>query len=68
MMIIEQTKNEIIFRLSKGSNIDDLQDLTDFLEFTERTKDFKATQEDVHSLVKDIKKDRWNKTKAMLGE
>jgi hypothetical protein len=67
-MIIEQTKEEIIFRLRKGSNIDDLQDLTDFLEFTERTKDFKAKQQDVDSLVKDIKKGRWSRTKAQLGE
>lgn len=67
-MIIEQTKKEIIFRLPKGSNIDVLQDLTDFLEFTERTKTFKATQEDVDSLVKGIKKGRWNRTKELLGE
>lgn len=67
-MIIEQTNKEIIFRLPKGTNIDDLQDLTDFFEFTEHTKDFKATQNDVDRLVKDIKKGRWDKTKALLGE
>ena len=62
-MIIERTDNEIIFRLPKNFNLDLLQDLTDFFEFREIAKKSKGKQKDVDSLVKEIKKGRWNKTK-----
>jgi len=62
-MIIERTDSEIIFRLPKNFNLDLLQDLTDFFEFREIAKKSQAKQEDVDSLVKEIKKGRWNKTK-----
>ncbi len=66
-MIIERTQTEIIFRLPKNVNIDDLQDLTDLFEYKEITKISKATQKDVDSLVKEIKKGRWEKTKQLLN-
>lgn len=62
-MIIERTDNEIIFRLPKNVNLDLLQDLADFFEFREITKKSKANQKDIDSLVKEIKKGRWGKTK-----
>jgi hypothetical protein len=66
VMIIERTKNEIIFRLPYNVNVDDLQDLTDLLEYNEITKKSKATQKDVDILVKELKKGRWQKTKQQL--
>lgn len=65
-MIIERTKNEIIFRLPYNVNIDDLQDLTDLFEYKEITKNSMATQQNVDILVKNIKKGRWAKTKQQL--
>jgi hypothetical protein len=65
-MIIERTKNEIIFRLPNNVNVDDLQDLTDLFEYKELTKKSKATQKDVDVLVKTLKKGRWGKTKQQL--
>lgn len=65
-MIIERTSKEIIFRLPRSINIDDLQDLTDFFEFIETTKDFNVNQSEVDDLVKIIKKGRWQKTKALI--
>ncbi|HBE42155.1 MAG TPA: hypothetical protein DDW27_13280 [Bacteroidales bacterium] len=62
-MIIERTKSEIIFRLPKNVNIDLLQDLADFFEFREIANKSKAKQEDIDSLVKKIKKGRWDLTK-----
>jgi len=62
-MIIERTDKEIIFRLPKNVNLDFLQDLADFFEFREISKKSKAKQEDVDSLVKEIKKGRWSRTK-----
>jgi hypothetical protein len=66
-MIIERTKNEIIFKLPINSNIDELQDMADLFEYKEIVKKSKATQKDVDELVKSIKKGRWAKTKSMLN-
>ena len=66
IMIIERTKNEIIFRLPYNVKIDDLQELTDLLEYNEISMKSKATQKDVDILVKKIKKGRWEKTKQQL--
>lgn len=63
-MIIERTKNEIIFRLPENVNLDLLQDLADFFEFREIAKKSKAKQEDVDFLVKEIKRGRWSSTKT----
>ena len=66
-MIIERTKNEIIFRLPATINIDDLQNMADMLEYKEIAKKSKATQEAVDDLVKTIKKGRWAETKSKLN-
>lgn len=66
-MIIERNKDEIIFKLEGNINIDDLQDLTDLFEFKEISRKSKAKQKDIDSLVKSIKKGRWEKTKNKLG-
>jgi len=66
-MIIERTKDEIIFRLPGNINIDDLQDLADLFEFKEIAKKSKAIQNDIDDLVKAIKKGRWAKTKTKVG-
>ena len=66
-MIIERTKDEVIFKLPATTNVDDLQDMADFLEFSEISKKSKARQSDVNDLVKSIKKGRWTKTKAELN-
>jgi hypothetical protein len=47
-------------------NIVDLQDMTDWLQYKEATRNSKAKQEDVDTLVKEIKKGRWNKRKESL--
>jgi len=65
-MIIERTQNEIILRLPKNINLDTLQDFLDLIEYQEITKKSKASQKDVDSLVKSIKKGRWERTKQLL--
>lgn len=55
-MIIQRTKDEVIFRVSGNLNVDDLQDMPDFFECKEISKKWKATQEDIDNLVKSIKK------------
>ncbi len=65
-MIIESTKKGIVFRLPQSTRIDFLQDLVDLFEFKEIAKKSTATQKDVDSLVKRIKKGRWAKTKSKI--
>jgi hypothetical protein len=65
-MIIERTKNEIIIRLPRDINIDELQDMNDWFQYKEITRKSKAKQEDIDALVKQIKKGRWNKRKEVL--
>jgi len=65
-MIIEKTKNEIIFRLPGDMNIIELQDLADWVQYKEATRKTKAKQADVDTLVADVKKGRWMKRKPQL--
>ena len=66
-MIIERTKNEVIFRLPATTSIDDLQDMSDLFEFKEISGKAEANQLQVDDLVKSIKKGRWSKTKSKLN-
>jgi hypothetical protein len=68
MMIIERTKNEIIFRLPGDIKIDELQELTDWFRYLEVTRKSKATQTEVDLLVKEIKKGRWARRKQLLNK
>lgn len=65
-MIIERTKDEIIFRLPANTNVDELQDMVNLLEFKEIANKSKANQRDVDDLVRTIKKGRWTGTKSAL--
>jgi hypothetical protein len=65
-MKIERTSDEIIFKFPKNMNLDDLQDLTDLFEFVSLSKTNKTPQKEVDSMVKSIKKGRWEKTKKQL--
>lgn len=67
-MVIERKKNEVIFRLTSKLNIEELQDITDFFAWMEITKKSKAKQSDVDKLVRQIKKGRWKRTKALLAK
>lgn len=65
-MIIERVNNEIVIKLPGDINIDELQDMTDWFQYLEITRRSKAKQADVDSLVKQIKKGRWDKRKSAL--
>lgn len=65
-MVIEQTANEIIFRLPNTTPLDDLQNLADYLRYREISKKSKATEKDLEELVKSTKKGRWKRTKQQL--
>ena len=65
-MIIERTKDEIIFRLPANFDVDELQEIKNWLEYLYATRSSKATQDEVDNLVKEIKKGRWTRRKAEL--
>jgi hypothetical protein len=66
-MIIERTKNEVIFKLPYNTDIDLLQDLADLFEYNEITRKSKATKTQVDQFLKSLKKGRWKKTKKEIG-
>lgn len=67
VMKIERTEDEVIFRVSADTDIDDLQAIANLLTYKELTSKFSVSQQEVDDLVKEIKKGRWEKTKAKLG-
>lgn len=66
-MIIESTPNEVIFRLPRSMNLDELQDFADYFEYLEIAGQSKVSQKEVNDLVKQIKKGSWQRTKQQLN-
>jgi hypothetical protein len=65
-MIIERTNNEVIIRLPVTTDTTYLEEMVDYIRFKEITSKSKATQEQVDSLVKSIKKGRWQANRKRL--
>lgn len=65
-MIIERTLSEVIIRLPATINIIDLQEMANFLRYSELTQKSKVTLKQVNSLVKEVKKGRWEKSRKRL--
>lgn len=68
-MKVERTNSEVIIRIPASIDTSDLEEMVDFIRFKEITSKSKVTQEEVDSLVKKVKKGRWEKNrKRLLGE
>jgi RNA:NAD 2'-phosphotransferase (TPT1/KptA family) len=65
-MIIERTLSEVIIRLPATINITDLQEMANFLRYSELTQKSKVTQKQIDTLVKEVKKGRWEKSRKRL--
>lgn len=65
-MIIERTLREVIIRLPATINITDLQEMANFLRYSELTQKSKVTQKQIDTVVKDVKKGRWEKSRKRL--
>jgi hypothetical protein len=65
-MVIERTKKEIIIRLPSFVDTTGLQNLVDYLTYKEATSKSTANQNDIDSLVKDVKKGWWEENKSRL--
>lgn len=62
-MIIERTNDEIIIRISKNIDTDELQRIINFLNYKEATTNSKARQKDVDKLSSEVNKQWWKKNK-----
>jgi hypothetical protein len=66
-MIVEKQNNEIIVRFSAGKKASKIQSILDYLRYEELTSKSKATQKDLDSLMKGVKKGRLEKIKKETG-
>ncbi len=65
-MIIERTNKEVIIRLPANIDTSYLEEMVDYIRFREITSKSQATQSQVDSLVKEIKKGQWKKNKKKM--
>ncbi|WP_372949584.1 hypothetical protein [Mariniphaga sp.] len=66
-MIVERQNNELLVRIKVGDKASKVQSILDYLKYEELTSKSKATQEELDSLLKEIKKGRWDKIKKEIG-
>ncbi len=62
-MIIERTKNEVIFRLPADIDTLGLQRIIDYLKYKETIKQSKATEEQANELANESKSNWWKENK-----
>ena len=67
-MTIERTANEVIVRLSPSLDVEELQRILNYLVYKEATADSLAVQEDVDTLVADVKKGRWQRSRKSVSK
>ena len=62
-MVIERTKEEVIFRLPSDIDTFGLEKITRYLKYLESTKDSKANEEKVNLIADESKKRWWSENK-----
>lgn len=66
-MRVERKNNEILVRISAGTNASKIQSILDYLRYEELTSKSEATEKDMENLSKESKTDRWEKIKKEIG-
>jgi len=66
-MRVERKNNEILVRISAGTNASKIQSILDYLRYEELTSKSEATEKDTENLTKESKTDRWEKIKKEIG-
>ena len=62
-MVLERTENEVIIRLPKSVNWEDLELMLKFIRYREKVTKSKAKQEDIDRLASEINKKWWEENK-----
>lgn len=65
-MEIEQTNDQYIIKLPKSVNIEGLQELINYLTYKEAISKSESNQEDIDSLVTEIKSNWWKINRQRL--
>lgn len=65
-MIIEKTDKEITIRLPNTMDTSFIEEIVDYIRFKEITSKSHANQENIDSLVKEVKHGRWEKNKKRI--
>lgn len=65
-MLIERTKNEVIFRLQPYVDIEELQELANFFRYKEITSKYKTPQEKVDKFASEVNKNWYKKNRNSL--
>ncbi len=65
-MLIERTKNEVIFRLQPYVDIEELQELANFFRYKEITSKYKTPQEEVDKFASEVNKNWYKKNRNNL--
>jgi len=63
-MQIERTNNEILIRVSSGTDLIGLQRILDYLKFREIASKSRASQEQIDKLSSESKSSWWKKNKS----
>ena len=66
-MTVEIQNNEILVRFKIGSRVSKIQSILDYLRYEELTSKSTATEQDIEVLVKETKKERWEKIKKQVS-
>ena len=65
-MVVERTNKEVIIRLSKSVDVEDLQRFLNYARYKELTSGFQVDQKEVDKLSNQVKKNWWSKNKKRL--
>lgn len=63
MLTIERTNQEIIIRLPIDLEVNDIQRMLDYLSYKQAISKSQATDEQIATLAKEVKKGWWEKNK-----
>ncbi len=67
-MTITETSDEIIIRLPKSLNIEEIQRFLNYLTYKENTAKSKTSQAEVDELAKQVNKNWWERNKHRFEE
>lgn len=62
-MVLERTDNEIIIRLPKNINWEDLELVLKFIRYKELVSKSKASQDEIDKLAREVNKQWWEENK-----
>jgi hypothetical protein len=66
-MKVERKNNELLVRISAGTNVSKIQSILNYLRYEELTSNSQVTEKDIENLTKESKSGRWEKIQKEIG-